>query len=148
MDGPIAGFDPVISHLLRGSEHIRGDVGKWLGRVPDEVLWSGSAGFHAKHLAGSTERLTTYLQGRPLSREQLTAIPLEHEQVPGVTALIHAAFDVYDATVRELKPEDFGTLRYIGRQRLPVTAVSLAIHIIEHGQRHLGQAIEALKCSK
>jgi hypothetical protein len=34
------------------------------------------------------------------------------------------------------------------RKRLQTTAVSVAIHIAEHGQRHVGQAINAAKLAK
>jgi hypothetical protein len=47
-----------------------------------------------------------------------------------------------------LKPEDFGLMRHVGRRRLPVTAIGLAIHIAEHGQRHVGQAISAAKLAR
>lgn len=143
LTGSIPGVDPVISHLLRATEHIRLDARKWLSGA-----LSGSAAFHARHLAGSTERLTTYLRGRALTPEQLEAGQREQEPVGDAVSLIHAAFDEYDMTIRDLKPQHYSTLRHVGRQRIPVTAISLAIHIIEHGQRHLGQAIEAVKCSR
>jgi hypothetical protein len=47
-----------------------------------------------------------------------------------------------------LRPEQFGDVREIGRKRLQTTAISLAIHIAEHGQRHVGQAISAAKLAR
>jgi len=38
--------------------------------------------------------------------------------------------------------------RYIGRKRLPTTVLGLLVHIAEHAQRHLGQAITTAKMLK
>jgi hypothetical protein len=54
----------------------------------------------------------------------------------------------YEEMVRFLRPDQFGEIREIGRRRLQTTAISLAIHIAEHGQRHVGQAISAAKLAR
>jgi len=149
--GPTPGLDPVIAHLLRASEHIREDVENALRNLTVEQIWArpemlNPVGFHAKHLAGSTGRLLTYLQGESLSAEQTAAIPMERfgeEDAATLIALVKTAFDRYDAAVRALTPDQFGTLREVGRSKLPVTAISLAIHIAEHGTRHVGQIVSA-----
>jgi hypothetical protein len=136
--GPLPDLHPVIGHLVRSSQHIREDVR--LVRAPVR--------FHLKHLAGSTNRLCTYLKGGVLTPEQLAAIPEEHngnETLAELIELVDWAFYRYESLVRALNPTEFGALRYVGRDRLPVTAISLAIHIAEHGQRHVGQAITAAK---
>jgi hypothetical protein len=151
--GAIPGHDPVISHLLRAGQHIREDIRVALSGLTAAEIWSRpcnltSAGFHAKHLAGSTQRLSAYLSGRELSQDELAAIPLEASGDEAPAELIHqidAAFDIYKALVTALRPEDYSSPRYVGRARIPVTAISLAIHIVEHGQRHVGQAISAAK---
>ncbi len=110
-----------------------------------------AAGFHAKHLAGSTERLCAYLEGCGLTPEELAAIDTERTGDQTASELVHLvdnAFHLYERQVRALKPEDFGMIRNVGRARLPVTAISLAIHIAEHGQRHVGQAISAAKLAR
>jgi hypothetical protein len=143
----------VTGHLLRASQHIREDIERALRPLTSGQIWatpSGmtSAGFHAKHLAGSTHRLCAYLAGAQLTAEQVDAIPGERtgtESAAELLAGIHAAFDRYEALVRELRPEDFAGIREIGRKRLQATAIGLAIHIAEHGQRHTGQAISAAK---
>jgi hypothetical protein len=35
--------------------------------------------------------------------------------------------------------------RYIGKKRLPSTVLGLLVHVAEHTQRHLGQAITTAK---
>ena len=149
-------FDPVVGHLLRASEQIREDVDRALSDLTLRQLWATpegmtSAGFHAKHLAGSTERLCAYLEGRQLTAAELAAIAAERmgsESAPELISSVHRAFDRYDRIVEELGSEDFGTVREVGRDRLQTTAIGLAIHIAEHGQRHTGQAISAVKLAR
>jgi hypothetical protein len=108
------------------------------------------AGFQAKHLAGSTLRLCTYLKGGQLTAEQIAAIASEShgdENSAELSVIVNNAMDHYDALLRTLRPADFGAIREIGRKRLQTTAVSLAIHIVEHGMRHVGLAIAAAKAA-
>lgn len=144
LQGAIPGRHPVISHLLRSSQQIRGDLDRWITPLSDERIWATATGFHVKHLAGSTDRLCTYLAGKALSEAQMAAIEQEHTPTPGLPVRVHLAFERYESLVKALPPEDFATPRFVGRKRIPVTAISLAIHIVEHGQRHIGQAIATL----
>jgi hypothetical protein len=153
MRGIVPGIHPVIGHLLRASEHIREDIERAISAMTVEQLWTTphgmtSAGFHVRHLAGSTERLCTYLEGRQLSPEQLAAIKEEGRGGASADELIRyvrQSLAHYEQLVRALTPDRFGELREIGRKRFQTTAISLAIHIAEHGQRHVGQAISAAK---
>jgi hypothetical protein len=148
-------LDPVIGHLLRGSQHLREDMAHALGDLTVAQLWTpfhglSCAGFQAKHLAGSTLRLCTYLEGEQLTEEQIAAIASEshgRENAVQLGEIVSQALDRYDALLRTLCPADFGTIREIGRKRLRTTAVSLAIHIVEHGMRHVGLAIAAAKAA-
>ncbi len=156
MRGVVPGIDPVVGHLLRASEHIREDLERAIAPLTIEQLWatpSGmtSAGFHAKHLAGSTERLSTYLDGHQLTAEQLAAMKAEGtgtESAEQLLAAVREALARYEDLVRALSPEHFADVREIGRKRLQTTVISLAIHIAEHGQRHVGQAISAAKLAR
>jgi len=149
-------LDPVIRHLVLASQHIREDLEKALAPLEPEEIWATphgmtSAGFHAKHLAGSTERLCAYLEGRSLNSKELAAIDAERSGDQNASTLIHlvdTSFHLYERQIRVLKPEDLGALRHVGRARLPVSAIGLAIHIAEHGQRHVGQAISAAKLAR
>jgi hypothetical protein len=154
--GIIPGIDPVIGHLLRAAEQIREDLSEALRPLTTEQLWDTphgmtSAGFHAKHLAGSTQRLCAYLEGRQLSEEQLAAIAAEgtgSESASELIAAVDRAFSCYESLVRGLTPAEFGSVREVGRKRLRTTAAGLAIHIAEHGQRHVGQAVSAAKLAR
>lgn len=158
MRGPIAGLDPVVSHLVRAAQQIRADLRAALidltgSEVQARPHSQTPAGFHARHLAGSTARLCAYLAGRGLTEEELAAIPREGigpegngtDDAAELADRVDAAFNAYEALIRSLHPEDYAAIRHVGRARLPVNAISLAIHIAEHGQRHVGQAIAAAK---
>jgi hypothetical protein len=154
--GSLPDLDPVISHLVRAAQHIREDLQSALAPLDPAKIWARphgmtSAGFHAKHLAGSTKRLCAYLEGRSLSAEEFAAMAHEStgEQDAGeLLALANNALLHYEEQVRALRPEDFGSVRHVGRAGIPVTAISLAIHIAEHGMRHVGQAIAAAKLAR
>ena len=156
MRGIVPGIDPVVGHLLRASEHIREDLQAAIRGLSREQIWATPegmtpVGFHATHLAGSTERLCTYLRGEQLSSEHLAALKAEgqgRETADELLAAVDAALARYEELVRGLTPEHFGDVREIGRKRLQTTAISLAIHIAEHGQRHVGQAISAAKLAR
>jgi hypothetical protein len=153
MRGILPGVDPVIGHLLRASEHISEDLEHAIGNLTIDQIWATphnmtSVGFHAKHLAGSTERLCTYLEGKQLTAAQLADINQENhgtESAVNLIAAVRRSLARYEELVCALTPEKFGEKREIGRRRLETTAISLAIHIAEHGQRHVGQAISAAK---
>jgi len=148
-------LDPVIGHLLRGSQHLREDMAQAIGGLTIAQLWAPvhgltCAGFQAKHLAGSTLRLCTYLKGEQLTADQVAAIASESrgdENAAQLTGIVNHALDRYDALLRTLRPSDFGVIREVGRQRLQTTVVGLAIHIVEHGMRHVGLAIAAEKAA-
>jgi hypothetical protein len=146
-------IDPVVGHLLRAAQQIREDIALGIANLTVEQLWTkpngtASIGFHARHIAGSTERLCTYLEGRQLSEEELAELKKESEPGEDAASLlagIYKALDRYESLLRNLPPGQFAAVRNIGRRRLQTTAIGLAIHIAEHGQRHTGQAISIAK---
>jgi len=149
--GAIPDVHPVISHLLRSSQHIREDTNSAVARLTPQQVWArpemlNPVGFHLKHLAGSTDRLLTYLNGSALSASQLAAIVQEtsgEDSPDELLGAVNATFDRYDRVVRALDPSEFSCVREVGRERLTVTVISLAIHIVEHGHRHVGQIVSA-----
>ena len=144
--GPIAGLHPVAAHLLYTFEQAREELPKFC--VPVDV-WRRAGGvapvgFHLRHIAGSVDRLTTYLEGGVLSGGQLLA--LREEPVAGASFdAMMAAMDVQfrrtEEVVRGIAAERYGDARVVGRKRLPTTVGGLIVHMSEHTQRHLGQAV-------
>ena len=88
--GPVAGVHPLVSPILHAFQQAREELAAHTeGLIPDQ-LWAtpfgfGSVGFHLRHIAGSTDRLMTYVEGRQLSDEQMAALRSEGE--PGGTVL-------------------------------------------------------------
>ena len=58
------------------------------------------------------------------------------------------AFRQAEITVRALDPARLTDARGVGRKRLPTTVIGLLVHIAEHTQRHVGQAISAAKWAR
>jgi hypothetical protein len=155
--GPLDGVSPLIAPLLFSFQLAREDLRGSLDGLNTEQIWAtphefGSVGFHLRHIAGSTDRLTTYLQGAALSPEQLAVLHTEHApQGAGseeLLALVDDAFRKAEATVRKIDPSTFAEPRAVGRKNLPTTVIGLLVHIAEHTQRHVGQAISAAKLAR
>jgi uncharacterized damage-inducible protein DinB len=154
MRGPIPGVHPLLSPLLYSFRMAREDLEKYTAGLPPARLWATphglpSVGFHILHIAGSTNRLMTYLQGRELSAPQLDAMAAEAS--PGelsrdqLLAAMNHAFRDAEAVLRAVDPATLADARTVGRKRLPTTVIGLLTHIAEHTQRHVGQAIAAAK---
>ena len=56
-----------------------------------------------------------------------------------------AAFEKSVERIRALDATRLGDAREVGRQRRPTTVGGLLIHVAEHTQRHVGQAITTAK---
>ena len=158
--GPIPGLTPdiapFIAPLLYSFQMAREDLAHHTAGLTTEQIWAtphdfGSVGFHLRHIAGATDRLMTYVTGAQLSAAQMSV--LKAEKAPGATremllAAIDAAFAKAEAAVRALDPTTLTASRTVGRKQLPTTVIGLLVHIAEHTQRHVGQAISAAKLSR
>jgi uncharacterized damage-inducible protein DinB len=154
--GPLSGVNPLIAPMLYSFQQAREDLAKYTEGLTAAQIWAtphgfGSVGFHIRHIAGSTDRLVTYLEGKQLSIGQLAALRAEPE--PGETreellAGLDAAFRRAEQVVRGLDPGKLADPREVGRRRLPTTVIGLLTHIAEHTQRHAGQAISAAKLAR
>ena len=90
--GAIPGVDPSIAPVFYAFQQAREDLAVYVDGLSPAQIWArpyglGSVGFHIRHIAGSTERLVSYLDGRQLNPEQLAAVKTEEE--PGL--LTHIA---------------------------------------------------------
>ena len=150
--GPV-GVHPLTAPILYAFQQTREDLAQYTEALTSEQIWAtpyalGSVGYHLRHIAGSTDRLTTYLQGKQLTESQLRALAAEAE--PGATreellTQLDAALQRAEMVVRALDPATLADAREVGRKRLPTTVIGLLTHIAEHTQRHVGQAISAAK---
>jgi uncharacterized damage-inducible protein DinB len=154
MRGPIEGVSALVAPLLYSFQMAREDLAHYTEGLSEEQLWAqpfglASTGFHIRHIAGSTDRLLTYLRGEQLSAGQLAALERENAgPVCGRAELLDAldrVFTAVEATVRALDPGRLADARAVGRKKLPTTVAGLLTHMAEHTQRHVGQAISAAK---
>jgi hypothetical protein len=154
--GPLPGVPPLlqpVAHSLRQSQE---EMHATLNRLAAADLWAtpgggASVGFHARHAAGSLDRLFTYARGEPLTAAQRAALAAEGQRDlrPQVIAALLADFDsAVERALDQLKRTDVGTLldvRGVGRAQLPSTVLGLLFHAAEHTQRHLGQIMTTAK---
>lgn len=140
----------AVLHALQLAEE---DLRKWCGNLSDAALNARPAGatpiaFHIRHLARSLDRLLTYAEARDLSEEQLTQLRTEidpwatHDELFGelTAALADAA-----TRVRALAKTNLEEPRTVGKKRMPTTVGGLLVHVADHTQRHVGQAITTAK---
>jgi uncharacterized damage-inducible protein DinB len=149
--GPVRGVNPLVAPVFYAFEQAREDLAAFTRGLTTEQIWLqphhfGSVGFHLRHIAGSIDRLITYLQGEQLSEEQLSALSREAE--PGASrelllSEVDQATRRAERVIQALDPAILEEPREVGRKRLPTTVVGLLVHIAEHTQRHVGQAISA-----
>jgi uncharacterized damage-inducible protein DinB len=154
MRGPIAGVHPLLAPVLYSFQMAREDLERHTAGLPVECIWATphgltSVGFHMRHIAGSTNRLMTYLEGGELSAAQWDALAAEEStgtlSREQLLAALDEAFLDAEAVIRTMDPAALAEARTVGRKRLPTTVIGLLTHIAEHTQRHVGQAIAAAK---
>lgn len=151
--GPIDGVDALLSPLLFSFEQAIEDLRVALDGLTPSQIWSRPhgltpLGFHVRHAGGAAERLATYLRGEPLTEVQLEA--MRQESYPGADAAellaeMEAAFHQVVAYARTIPAGSLRDVRYVGRLRMPTTVQGLLVHIAEHTQRHVGQAVTTAK---
>jgi uncharacterized damage-inducible protein DinB len=151
--GTLFDVPAVPRAVIHALELAAEDVERWCSGLSDEQLNKRSAdlapvAFHIRHLARSLDRLLTYAEGASLSENQMKA--LKSEMDPGATH--HALFAEFSAAlatsatrIRHLSSLDLEASRTVGRKELPTTLGGLLVHIADHTQRHVGQAITTAK---
>lgn len=151
--GALTGVPRPVMPLFFSFAQVREELQHHAADFAPQQLWkkignTAPVGFHMRHIGGSIDRLLTYLEGGQLSAQQLESVKQE--------ALGEAGFaEVYEDldrrlrdAERRLKALDVADLyapRYVGRKRLESTVLGLLVHIAEHTQRHLGQAVTTAK---
>lgn len=154
--GPIEGVHPLVAPTLHAYRQALEDVAQWTAGLSDQQIWSrpsglAPVGFQLRHIAGSVERLTTYLRREQLSAGQIAAARGEMEPGPGRAALLEMvirSLQESERVIRALDPATLTDARAVGRKHLPTTAIGLVVHLAEHTQRHVGELIVISKLAR
>jgi len=139
----------VIHALELAGEDLQG----WCGRLSDEQINARPGGlpavaFHLRHVARSLDRLLTYAEGRALSEEQQAAMKTELDPGGKRGALfseLNSALAKSMIRVRAFDVSVLEQIRAVGRKQLPTTVAGLLVHVADHTQRHVGQAVTTAK---
>jgi uncharacterized damage-inducible protein DinB len=143
----------AVLHALQLAEE---DLTKWCSSLSQEQLNArpgevASVAFQIRHIARSIDRLLTYAEGQQLSDSQMAAMRAElagdatSEEIFGE---LQAAIEKAEKRIRLLASHNLETLRVVGRKELPTTLGGLLVHVADHTQRHVGQAITTAKLAR
>jgi len=151
--GTLTDVPAVQRAVLHALELAKEDLEKWCGNLSDAELNAragniASVAFHVRHIARSMDRLLTYAEGKELSHAQMDALRRELEPGAARDELfpeLAGALEEGASRVRAFDASQLEESRAVGKKRLPTTVGGLLVHIAEHAQRHVGQAITTAK---
>jgi uncharacterized damage-inducible protein DinB len=154
--GPLDGVEPHLMPVFHSFAQVREDLALHTAGLTAERVWTRtgalpSLGFHLRHIAHSVDRLVTYLCGKELTPAQIDS--LKQEAVPGATldellAQVDEQLREAENRLRTIPAASLYDARWVGKKRLPTSVLGLLVHIAEHTQRHLGQAITSAKLAR
>ena len=139
-----------VLHALQLAEE---DVTKWCAGLSDAQMNERPLGlppvaFHLRHIARSLDRLLSYAEGEQLSSEQVAALKSEMDDgatTDGVFTELSRAIEASMNRVKAMALVDLDQPRMVGKKRLSTTLGGLLVHVADHTQRHIGQAITTAK---
>ncbi|HVT95035.1 MAG TPA: DinB family protein [Bryobacteraceae bacterium] len=151
--GAVPGVHPVVGAVLHAFQHATEDLEKWTEGLTDEQVWEkhgdiAPLGFQIRHIGGAVDRLMTYALGEQLSVAQFSELSREKEPgepLAGLFIRLRKNFSQAETALRGIDPAALEEERAIGRSRLVTTLGALLVHIAEHTQRHVGEAIVTTK---
>jgi uncharacterized damage-inducible protein DinB len=151
--GTLTDVPTVQRAVLHALELAKEYLEKWCGNLSDTELNArpgniAPVAFHIRHIARSIDRLLTYAEGKELSQAQMDALRSELEPGAGREELFAELADALEEGASRVRAFDASQLeesRAVGKKRLPTTLGGLLVHIAEHAQRHVGQAITTAK---
>lgn len=151
--GTLTDIPTVPRAVLHALELANEDLTRWCSGLSDAEFNARPAAiapvaFHIRHTARSVDRLLTYAEGKTLQPEQLAA--LKSELAPNATkrelfAELQSTLASAARRIVQIDPARLDEPRTVGKKRLPTTVGGLLVHIADHTQRHVGQAITTAK---
>jgi uncharacterized damage-inducible protein DinB len=151
--GTLTEIPAVQRAVLHALELAKEDIARWCVELTDEQLNARPAGiapvaFHLRHIARSVDRLITYAEGKQLNGAQIAALKTELDQGATASQLFSEfaqALDEGASRIRGLIAVGLDEPRKVGKQGLPTTVGGLLVHVADHTQRHVGQAVTTAK---
>jgi uncharacterized damage-inducible protein DinB len=147
--GTLTDVAAVPRAVLHALELAQEDILRWCGELSDAELNARPDGiapvaFHVRHIARSIDRLLSYAEGKRLDDSQIAA--LNSELDVGATrdelfAELDAALGRAVVRIRQFDANRLQEPRPVGTKLLPTTVGGLLVHVADHTQRHVGQAI-------
>ena len=155
----LRGTHAELSAIPRGALHAielaEEDLERWCGSMSNAELDARPSGlpsvaFQLRHIAGSLDRLLTYAEGSQLDARQLRELEAEPDGGAEREKLFEElakAFAVSRERILKIcsNGNSLEEARTVGRRSLPTTVGGLLIHVADHTQRHVGQAITTAK---
>jgi len=151
--GTLTDAPAVLRAVLHALELAREDTEYFCGDLTNAELHARPFGvapvaFHLKHIARSIDRLLTYAEGRALNDEQTSALKSELDGCLTKDEVFSELRNALSNAGQRIRAFDVKTLeehRTVGRKHLPTTVAGLLVHIADHTQRHVGQAVTTAK---
>jgi uncharacterized damage-inducible protein DinB len=151
--GTLNDVPAVQRAVLHALELAREDLERWCDGLSDEELHARPGGiapvaFHLRHIARSMDRLLTYAEGNQLSSEQVSVMKAEMEPRGSrneLMAELVVAIAKSGKRIRAISEQQLQEERHVGKKQLPTSVGGLLVHVADHTQRHVGQAIITAK---
>jgi uncharacterized damage-inducible protein DinB len=151
--GTLADVPAVQRAVLHALELAREDLEHWCDGLSDDELHARPGGiapvaFHLRHIARSMDRLLTYAEGHQLSADQVSAMKAEMESRGSrneLMAELVVAIAKSGRRIRAFSGQQLQEERLVGKKQLPTSVGGLLVHVADHTQRHVGQAITTAK---
>jgi uncharacterized damage-inducible protein DinB len=151
--GTLTEVPAVARSVLHVLQLTNEDLHRWAGELSDGELNQrpfelASVAFHVRHIAGSLDRLLTYAEAHQLSSEQIAFLKSElevHSERESLFEDLTSALERSAQRIRALADSDLTEKREVGSKKLPTTLGGLLVHIADHTQRHVGQAVTTAK---
>jgi uncharacterized damage-inducible protein DinB len=139
--------------VLHALELAAEDLLHWCRDLTDAELNALPSGlpplaFHLRHIARSLDRLLTYAEGHALSDRQLAALRTESDPAARrqeLFAELTTSLASSKERVLDLASANFEAPRIVGKKALPTSLGGLLVHVADHTQRHVGQAVSTAK---
>ena len=151
--GTLTEVSSVGRGVLHALELAHEDVHRWCDPLTGDDFHARPfelppVAFQLRHMVRSLDRLLTYAEGNQLTGEQIAQLKSEMDAV-GSREEVFAEFDqglkLSAERVRALAAGDLEQPRFVGKKQLPTSVGGLLVHVADHTQRHVGQAVTTAK---